>query len=107
MSDITLDNLNSLENKILDFGLKFEQLLERTSSYLNGGIVSSVNEREFENMAEEIISNMILLKEEMHKRVEEIYKENRYSHLTKLQNDLIEQFNALTELKNKIKSVNI
>lgn len=105
MSDITLDNLNSLDSKINDFGTKFCHLLEKIRDHVSGKNLT-VNEKDFDNLLDEIINNMQTLKDEMHRRVEEVYKENtgRFTHLTKLQNDLQEQYNSLSELKIKIKS---
>jgi hypothetical protein len=106
MSEITLDNLNLLENKILEFGLIFSQLLEKIKEYLNGDIIHNVNEKEFEGGLDGLMNSMYSLKEEMHKRVDEIYKENNYAHMNKLHNDFGEQSNYLNELKNKLKFIN-
>ncbi len=102
MSDNALNNLNSLENKILEFGIKLSSLFEKIKEYLKGNLINSVNQNDFENELDDIINEMILLKEEMHKRVEEIYKDNNLSHLTRIQNDYQEQYNSLCELKEKI-----
>jgi hypothetical protein len=106
MTDITLDNLNILENKILEFGMLFSQLLEKINEYMNGGLFNNLFEKEFEGGIDALMNNLYSLKEEFHKRVDEIYKENNYSHLNKIQNDFNEQMNSLNELKNKLKIFN-
>lgn len=106
MSDITLDNLNVLENKILEFGQIFFQLLAKIKEYLNGDNLSYFNEKDFEGGVDILMSNLYLLKEEFHKRVDEIYKENNYSHMNKLQIDFQQQLYSLNELKTKLKTFN-
>jgi hypothetical protein len=106
MSDITLDNLNVLENKILEFGQLFSQLLEKIREYLNGESVNYLNEKEFEGGIDILMNNLYSLKEEFHKRVDEIYKENSYTHMNKLHSDFQEQLYSLNELKSKLKTFN-
>ncbi len=106
MSDITLDNLNVLENKILEFGQLFSQLLEKIKEYLNGDTLSYLKEKDFEGGVDILMNNLYLMKEEFHKRVDEIYKENNYTHMNKLQSDFQQQLYSLNELKSKLKTFN-
>jgi hypothetical protein len=107
MSENTLNNLNSLENKIFEFGSSFVKLLEKIRLYLKGKLTNMINDEVFERELDNIINNMILLKEELHKRVEEVYKENNLVHMSKLHTDLEEQYNSLIELKLKMSNLKI
>jgi hypothetical protein len=102
MTDITLDNLNRIENSVYDFGMKFCVLLEKLKEYMDGNTVAGINEKDFN--LEDIIKHLNMIREEMHRQVDDIYKENSLNHLAKLYNDIQEQLNNLSQLKNKFKS---
>jgi hypothetical protein len=100
MSEITLDKLNAIENSIYEFGIKFSNLLERIRLYLNGD-ASVLNEKDLD--LEEIMKYLEFIKEEMHKQIEEVYKDNNLSHMSKIYNDFQEQFQNLNLLGNHFK----
>jgi hypothetical protein len=104
MSDITLDNINLLENKVYELGLKICQLLEKIKDYMNGDNLNPASQGMLDTQVDLLLKNLFDLKEEMHRRVDEIYKENNYSHLVKLQSDLSEHLNVLSNLRYKLKN---
>jgi hypothetical protein len=100
MSEITLDKLNAIENSIHEFGIKFCILLEKIKLYMNGD-VTVINEKDL--AIEEMMKYLQFIKEEMHKQIEEIYKDNNLSHLAKIFNDFQEQQQNLNILCNHFK----
>jgi len=104
MSDKTLDNINLLENKVYELGLKICSLLEKIKDYMNGDNLNPASQGGLDIQVDLLLKNLFELKEEMHRRVDEIYKENNYCHLVKLQNYLSEQLNVLNNLKYKLKN---
>jgi hypothetical protein len=106
MTDNTLNNLNSLENKIIQFGEKISEVLEIINKYQQGEITSQVNEKEFQDAIDKLTELMFSLKEDMHKRVDEIYKDSKFEHLSNLINDFQEQKKGLDEIKFKLQKFN-
>jgi hypothetical protein len=101
MSD-TIKKLNAMENEINEFSLKYMELLGKIRDYLCGGIYR-VNEDDFK--IDDLIKKLIYIKEDLHKQVDEIYKEESYQHVVKLQNDLTENLNSIHELKNRLQKM--
>lgn len=100
MSDITLDKLNAIENSIHEFGIKFSNLLDKIRSYLNGES-NVIKDKDFD--LEEMMKYLQFIKEEMHKQIEDVYKDNNFSHMAKIYNDFQEQFQNLNMLGNHFK----
>ena len=100
MSDITLDKLNAIENSIHEFGIKFSNLLDKMNLYLKGE-ATGINEKDLE--MEEMMKYLQFIKEELHKQIEEVYKDNNLSHLSKIHNDFQEQLQNLNILGNHFK----
>jgi hypothetical protein len=100
MSD-ALDKLHTLENNIYTLGDKIYRILEKINSVLNGEDFTETNERNLN--LEEIVKFIHTLKEDMHKQVEEVYKDKNFPHMTKSYNDILEQVNALNDIRSKIK----
>jgi hypothetical protein len=103
MSDITLDKLNSIENSIVEFGSKFTILLQKIQSQLNGETNGGIVENDLDLNLDEILKYLLYIKEEMHKQIDEVYKETNLSHLAKVMNDFQEQFVNLNYVASNFK----
>jgi hypothetical protein len=106
MTDNTLNNLYSLELKIVLFGEKISEVLEIINKYQQGEVTSHVNEKDFQEILDKMMELMFSLKEDMHLRVNEIYKDSKYEHLSNLINDFQEQKKGLDEIKFKLQKFN-
>jgi hypothetical protein len=100
MTDQTLSHLNNLENHIYELGTKIHTLLEEINRYLQGEKTRDLNESNFN--LDDILKTLSYVRDELHRQIDDIYKDNNFQHLPKSFGDMIEKINMLKELRNDL-----
>lgn len=129
MNDQNLGQLLNLENQIYELSSKIGSLLDNLKDTLNNNCNNLSNSNNIninstdngiKNIAnnsngsislpalssevngtnlEDIFKLVSYVRDEMHKQVEDVYKEGNYYNLSKVNNDLLERINYIKEIK--------
>lgn len=100
MSDPGLDKLSNLENQIYDLGVKLSVLLDNIRDNFSNDKGKYLNDSTLE--LDDIFKMINYIRDEMHKQIEDVYKENNFQHLSKAHLDVLEKLNCLKDLKDRI-----